>query len=80
MKHCSKIIETKLLLKIECIHCSALNYVSQTCDDDPTKFDVEEISCWLCGKDSLVDEVLMEFYPEYPNESVSGHFDGKREP
>ena len=65
-------------MKIECVHCEALNYVSQTMDDDPTRFDVEEITCWLCGKDSLVNEELLGMYPEYPDECVSGHFEGKR--
>ena len=80
MKHCSQITECTMLTEIKCVHCEALNYVSQTVDDDPTKFDVEEITCWSCGKDSLVDESLLEYYREYPNESVAGHFDGKREP
>lgn len=80
MKHYSQITECTMLTKIKCAHCEALNYVSQTVDDDPTKFDVEEITCWQCGKDSLVDEELMNMYPDYPNESVSGHFEGEREP
>lgn len=77
MKHCSKIIETKLLLKIECIHCSSLNYVSCTVDDDPSKFDVEEITCWKCDKSSLAGEEMLDYYSEYPDESVGGHFFGK---
>lgn len=79
MKHCSQITDCTMLTEIKCVYCEALNYVSKTMDNDPTRCDIEEITCWSCGKDSLVDEVLMEFYPEYPNESVIGHFDGKRE-
>lgn len=74
---CSKIITCKILLNIKCVHCGATNYVSQIIDDDPSKFDIEEIMCWKCRRDSLVDEELLEMYPEYPNESVSGHFDGQ---
>ncbi len=82
MKHCSKIVECTISSKIKCVHCEALNYVSQSAWDgvDVTSgFDLEEITCWSCGKDSLVDEELMEMYPEYPDESVGGHFDGRRE-
>ena len=80
MNHCSKTIECTISLKIECVHCKSWNYVSQTMDNDPSKFDVEEITCWSCGKDSLVDEELLELYPDYPDESIGGHFEGMREP
>ena len=83
MKHCSKIIECTISYKVECVHCEALNYVSQPDWDgvDITSgSDFEAITCWSCGKDSLVDEELMLMYPEYPDESVGGLFEGKREP
>ena len=83
MKHCSEIIECTISYKIKCVHCEALNYFSQP-DwygvDVTSGFDLEEITCWCCGARSLVDEELMEMYPDYPDESASGHFDGKREP
>ena len=78
MNYCSKIIECKISMEIKCIHCDALNLVSQTMDDDSSKSDIEEITCWSCGKESLVDELLLDFYPEYPNESVSGHHFGEK--
>lgn len=82
LKHCSKIIACKILSTIECVHCGTLNYVSQT--DNPNENgdynvgeELEEITCWSCCKSSLVDEELLLMYPKYPNESVSGHFDGQ---
>lgn len=80
MNHCSKIIKCTISTGIECVHCESLNYVSQEYDDDSSKFGVEEITCWQCGKDSLVSESLLFDYPSYPDESVAGHFDGTREP
>ncbi len=83
MKHCSKVVECTISYKIECVHCKALNYVSQPDWDgvDVTSgFDMEEIMCWSCGKCSLVNEELMQMYPNYPNESVDGHFDGQATP
>ncbi len=82
MKHCSEIIECTISYKIKCVHCEALNYVSHSVWDgvDVTSgFDLEEITCWSCDTGSLVDEETMEMYPDYPDESVGGHFFGKRE-
>lgn len=75
-KHCSTVIESRLLLKIECVHCQSINYASDTIDDDPSKCDIEEITCWHCDKNSLIDTDLLEMYPDYPNESVGGHHMG----
>ncbi len=77
MKHCSKILSSKLTLHIQCVHCKDGDYVTQ---GDSGDFDIEEITCWSCGKDSLVGEETLYFYPAYPDESVGGHFDGKSEP
>lgn len=76
-KHYSKIVECTTSFKIECVHCKSMNYVSQP---DDSGFDVEEITCWSCGKDSLVNEELLLVYPEYPNESTGACFEGTREP
>jgi hypothetical protein len=49
-------------------------------DDDPTNFDIEEIKCWGCQRCSLIDESLLDMYPEYPEESTGACFDGKSSP
>jgi len=33
--------------------------------------DIEAITCWSCGKDSLIDEELLEFYPLGTEEMVN---------
>lgn len=79
-KHCSTVVDCKIIIKIQCVHCEVINYASQTMDDDASKLDIAEITCWGCGRDSLIDESLLELYPEYPNESVGGHQYAKSSP
>jgi len=77
MSHCSEITSCKLVIQIKCVHCNVTNYVSQEMDNDPSKLDIAEITCWGCGKQSLIDELLLDMYPEYPDESTGACFEGK---
>lgn len=73
--HCSKIVRCTNVYEIECVHCKAINFVETEWD---SSWDVEEITCWNCSRDSLTSEDLMaDIYTEYPDEAVSGHWEGK---
>ena len=75
MSECSKILESRMVFKIECMHCDAINYVSYNADEQYGP-DVEELTCWVCKKDSLISEDgkisqdMRDMHPNYPEESV----------
>lgn len=65
-KTCSNTISTTSETKVICGHCGAVNYIYEEIiwpDDDASKLDIEAVTCWKCGQDSLIDLLLLEFYP-----------------
>lgn len=72
-KTCSQIIRCILEMKIECGHCEAINYVREDFDaddNDPSKLDIEAVTCWSCGKTSFIDKGFLDIYPLGTEEMV----------